>query len=165
MTLNVISPFTGAASQVIDGLTAASSTETDKSNALIDLINTFITDKYTLTITVEEDAETASTHTVGDTFDFYQYSLISGSSHTFEWVGSGVNINTALPAQGGVPIPANEVIEANGGRVYYTATNQKGDFSIGADLVIDRNTGTITGNTFDRSLFAVLTPYILALEG
>ena len=165
ITLSPLSPFQGDQSQVVSGLTAASITEQSKAESLIDLINSFITDKYTVTVTTEEDAATASTYTVGDTFEFYQYSLISGSSHTFEWVGSGVNINTALPAQGGVPIPANEVVEVNGGRVYYTATNQKGDFSIGADLVIDRNTGTITGNTFDRSLFAVLTPYILALEG
>jgi hypothetical protein len=50
------------------------------------------------------------------------------------------------------------------GKVYFTSTDHKGDFRIGGDLLINRESGTITGTTFDRSLFAVLTPYILALE-
>jgi hypothetical protein len=49
--------------------------------------------------------------------------------------------------------------------VNFTSTDHKGDFRIGGDLVINRQSGTIEGATFDRSLFAVLTPYILALEG
>ena len=70
-----------------------------------------------------------------------------------------------MPQAGGVPIEANEVIEENGGKVYFTSTDQKGNFKIGGDLTIDRGLGTITGVTFDKSLFAVMTPYILALEG
>jgi len=31
-------------------------------------------------------------------------------------------------------------------------------------LLINASAGIIQGTTFDRSLFAVLTPYILALE-
>jgi hypothetical protein len=50
------------------------------------------------------------------------------------------------------------------GLVFFTSTDHKGDFRIGSDLVIDREKGRIQGVTFDRSLFAVLTPYILALE-
>jgi len=30
-------------------------------------------------------------------------------------------------------------------------------------LIINRNLGTITGRTFTKSLFAVMTPYILAI--
>lgn len=97
---------------------------------------------------------------------FYQRSLISASSHTFEYLGSGTNLATALPQAGGVPIQENEVVddEDGAGQVYFTSTDQLGDFRIGGELVINRSTGTITGTTFDRSLFAVLTPYILALE-
>jgi hypothetical protein len=102
----------------------------------------------------------------GVTTNFYQRSLISASGHTFEYLGSGTNLATALPQAGGVPIQANEVVEdADGqGQVYFTSTDQQGDFRIGGELTINRATGTITGTTFDRSLFAVLTPYILALE-
>jgi len=97
---------------------------------------------------------------------FYQRSLITASSHTFEYLGSGTNLATALPQAGGVPIQANEIVddEDGAGQVYFTSTDQLGDFRIGGELVINRSTGTITGTTFDRSLFAVLTPYILALE-
>jgi hypothetical protein len=96
---------------------------------------------------------------------FYQRSLITASGHTFEYVGSGTTLATALPQAGGVPIQANEVVYSNGGKVFFTSTDHFGDFRIGEDLTFNRATGTITGRTFDRSLFAVLTPYILALEG
>ena len=96
---------------------------------------------------------------------FYQRSLITSSGHTFEYVGSGTNLTTALPQAGGMPVQQNEVVYSNGGRVFYSSTDHFGDFRIGENLVFNRATGTITGRTFDRSLFAVLTPYILALEG
>jgi hypothetical protein len=99
------------------------------------------------------------------TAKFYQQSLITASGHTFEYVGSGNNLATALPQTGGIPIQINEIVEENGGRIFYTSTDQKGDFRIGGDLLISRSDGTITGTTFDKSLFAVLTPYILAIEG
>lgn len=97
--------------------------------------------------------------------NFYQRSLISASGHTFEYVGSGNNLATALPQNGGIPVQENEVVEDTGGKVFFTSTDQKGDFRIGGDLLISRTDGTITGTTFDKSLFAVLTPYILAIEG
>jgi hypothetical protein len=95
---------------------------------------------------------------------FYQSSRITAAGHTFEYAGSGTNLTTALPQAGGIPNQALEVIEEGGGQVYRTSTDQLGDFRIGNDLVINRGTGDITGVAFDRSLFAVLTPYILALE-
>lgn len=95
---------------------------------------------------------------------FYKRSFISASGHTFEYVGSGTNLATALPQAGGVPIQTNEVTSINGGKVFYTSTDQKGDFRIGADLTFNRATGTITGRTFNKSLFAVMTPYILAIS-
>jgi hypothetical protein len=97
--------------------------------------------------------------------DFRQISLISASSQTFEYVGTGTNILTSTPRLGGVPIQANEIYQTNGGRVNYTSTDQFGDFRIGDGLLISEEAGVIEGETFDKSLFAVLTPYILALEG
>jgi len=95
----------------------------------------------------------------------YAVSTVSASAHTMEYVGSGTNPATALPQYGGIPIPANEIVETDGGRVNFTSTDQKGDFRIGPGLTINRATGTIEGVDFDRSLFAVLTPYILSIEG
>ena len=96
---------------------------------------------------------------------FHQGSYISSSGHTFEYVGSGTTIATALPYLGGVPIQENEVTELRGGKVYFTSTDQLGDFRIGTGLVINRVDGTITGRTFNKALFAVMTPYLLAIEG
>ena len=96
---------------------------------------------------------------------FVQRSTINASSHTFEYIGTGNSLVTALPQAGGVPVQANEVIQTNGGEVVYTSTDQRGDFRVGDQLTINSVQGTITGEAFDKSLFAVLTPYILAIEG
>jgi hypothetical protein len=96
---------------------------------------------------------------------FYIRSAINASSHTFEWVGTGNTLANALPATGAMPVQANEVRQLNGGSVVYTSTDQRGDFRIGNQLTINGATGTITGEAFDKALFAVLTPYVLALEG
>jgi hypothetical protein len=99
------------------------------------------------------------------TVSFHQPSYISASGHTFEYVGSGINLATALPFAGGKPIQENEIVENRGGAVYYTSTDHLGDFRIGNELLFQRATGTINGRTFNKSLFAVMTPYILSLEG
>ena len=82
-----------------------------------------------------------------------------------EYVGSGTDIGKCIPARGGVPIQANEVVETNGGRVAFTSTDHLGNFRIGLDLQINQNTGTLSGRTFTKSLYAIMTPFILAIEG
>ena len=96
---------------------------------------------------------------------FHQPSYISALGYTFEYIGSGTVLAQALPYAGGVPIQANEVTEEKGGRVYFTSTDQQGDFRIGDNLVFNRVDGTISGRTFTKALFATMTPYILAIEG
>jgi hypothetical protein len=86
------------------------------------------------------------------------------SNHTFEYCGSGIDLVNARPQFGGIPNQLNEIIEENGGQVFFTSTDQKGDFRIGTDLKVDRGSGTIEGLAFEKSLFAIMTPYILALE-
>ena len=140
--------------------TAATSAETTKVRNLVDIVANIVENAYTSTVTLEESAGVILDNT---TVTFHQFSLITSSGHTFEWIGAGTNVNTALPYLGGTPLTENQVIETNGGKVYFTGTDQRGDFRIGNDLVINRNTGTITGRTFNRSLFAVMTPYILAI--
>lgn len=115
------------------------------------------------TITLLERVRTVVPN--GTSATFRPVSFISASGQTFEYVGSGTSLTTALPAAGGVPVQANEVVELSGGKVFFTSTDQFGDFRIGGELNIERGTGTITGRAFDRSLFATLTPYILAIEG
>jgi hypothetical protein len=96
--------------------------------------------------------------------EFYNRSAIIASAHTFEYVGAGTNPATALPQYGGIPLEAQEVIQTNGGVVTFTSTDQKGNFKVGQGFTINQATGTITGNDFYKSLFAEMTPYILALS-
>ena len=102
---------------------------------------------------------------VGSTAPFFKQSRVLASGHSFEYIGSGTNINAALPAQGGVPIQDNEVDMRNGGLVVYTSTDQSGNFRIGEGVQIDQQTGTISGRFYSKSLFSTMTPFILALGG
>ena len=95
---------------------------------------------------------------------FVRLSRIITSSHSFEYIGAGTDINTSNPFQGGKPIPENEVIAINGGQVPFTSTDQKGNFRIGDGLTIDQTTSTIRGRDFNRAIQAQLTPLILALR-
>ena len=96
--------------------------------------------------------------------DFSRLSRIITSSHSFEYVGAGTDLNKANPFQGGEPIPENEIVAINGGQVPFTSTDQKGNFRIGEGLTIDQTTSTIRGRDFNRAIQAQLTPLILALR-
>jgi hypothetical protein len=120
-------------------------------------------DGLTYEVTIQENYINILTDNT--TVRFYQRSAIIASAHTFEYVGAGTNPATALPQYGGIPIEANEVVAINGGRVTFTGTDHKGNFKIGTNLTINQTTGSITGDSFTRSMFAMMTPYILALEG
>ena len=97
--------------------------------------------------------------------EFLRISRIITSSHSFEYVGAGTDINRANPFQGGEPIPENEIVAINGGQVPFTSTDQKGNFRIGSGLEINQTTSTISGRDFNRAIQANLTPLILALGG
>lgn len=99
----------------------------------------------------------------GTEVSFYVRSSIIASAHTFEYVGAGIDPATALPQYGGIPIPENEVIQTNGGIITFTSTDQKGNFKVGQGFTINQATGTITGDYYYQSLFAQMTPFILAL--
>lgn len=101
-----------------------------------------------------------------DAVTFHQRSALSSSGHTFEWIGTGTDVRTALPYRGGIPVQVDEVIQDSNraGLCFVTSTDQKGDFRVGEDFLIQRSTGTIEGDAFDRSLFARITPFSLALE-
>ena len=92
-------------------------------------------------------------------------SALTASSICFEHVGAGNDINKAKPALGGVVIPQNQVVKKNGGQLVYTSTDQSGNFRIGDGVVVNQQTGTITGTFYSKSLFSSLTPFILALGG
>lgn len=100
----------------------------------------------------------------GGTVNFYIKSQITSSSHTFEYIGSGNVLSRALPSLGGVGNPDKEAVALNGGSVYFTSTNNNGDFKVGTGFTIVQENGTIEGRTFQRSILALVTPLTLALE-
>jgi hypothetical protein len=102
---------------------------------------------------------------VGTTVPFFKQSRVLASGHSLEYIGTGVTIATALPQNGGVPIQANETDSRNGGLVVYTSTDHSGNFRIGDGVVINQQTGTISGRFYSKSLFSTMTPFILALGG
>jgi len=121
-------------------------------------------DNITDTVSIAIQENLPYNPSVGDTVNFWRVSRIIANSHCMEYVGSGTDINTAIPFTGGTAIQANEVIQINGGRVAVTSTDQLGDFRVGEDLVINQNTGTISGQAFRKSILAIVIPYILALS-
>jgi hypothetical protein len=100
----------------------------------------------------------------GSTVNFYQRSYISASGYLFEYVGAGTNYG-ALPQRGVAdPVQAKETVQLNSGKVFFTSTDQNGDFRIGPGLVISQATGVLSGRTFVQSLYANMTPFILAIS-
>lgn len=99
-----------------------------------------------------------------DPFTLQRISRILTSSHSFEYVGTGTNINTALPFQGAVPIKENEIVALDGAQIPFTSTDQKGNFDIGEGIQIDQTTSTIRGRDFSKAIQTEVTPLILALR-
>lgn len=100
----------------------------------------------------------------GVSIEMFRISRILTSGHSFEYIGSGTDINISTPQKGGVPIKANEVVAINGAQIPYTSTDQAGNFNIGGGIQISQTTASISGRDFNRSIQAQVTPLILALS-
>lgn len=100
----------------------------------------------------------------GSVFRFFQPSTIVSSSHTFEYIGGGTEILSALPEGGAEFFPEQETVALNGGRVATTSSDQGGNFRIGDGIFINNARGTIEGEDFERSLFNIMSPFIIALS-
>ena len=117
----------------------------------------------TSTVTVQERISTPVANNTA--VNFYQRSYIAAAGHAFEYVGTGTNLANASPFAGGITNANNQAISSNGGIVNYTSTDQFGNFNINNNLSINGINATIEGDAFQRSLFGLMTPYILAIEG
>ena len=102
---------------------------------------------------------------IGTEVPFFKQSRVLATGQSLEYIGSGTEISRALPSTGGVPIQENETDSRDGGLVVFTSTDQSGNFRIGDGVVINQQTGTISGTFYSKSLFSTLTPFILALGG
>ena len=115
-------------------------------------------------VSLEDQVRDPALFQDGITVNFYQRSYMSALGYTLEYVGAGITYG-ALPQVGlADPVQSKETVQLNNGKVFFTSTDQNGDFRIGPELVISQATGTLRGRTFSKSLFAEMTPFILAVE-
>jgi hypothetical protein len=141
---------------------AATNGEVNAIASLFDAFTDIVSNGYISVVTL--DATFKSSVDDNTYATFHQVSQITTTGHTLEWVGTGIDVDSALPYNGGVPIEANEIVSIDGGFINFTSTDQKGDFKIGPELTIKRDSGSIVGRAFNKSLLGVITPYILALN-
>jgi len=99
-----------------------------------------------------------------DDIEMRRISRILTSGHSFEYIGTGTDINTSTPLKGAVPIKENEIVALDGAQIPYTSTDQKGNFNIGEGIRVDQTTATIRGRDFSKAIQAEVTPLILALR-
>ena len=102
--------------------------------------------KFTLSPSLRNEYNLA--HNTGVTLrENYSQCRITG--HDFLDIGTGNFNETNYPDlyAGGAffeAVPANEVLEANGGRVFYTSTDQDGNFRAGELFAVNQATGIVT---------------------
>jgi hypothetical protein len=83
-----------------------------------------------------------------------KYSQIRLTGHDFLSVGTGGIVTTNYPNEPLTqPSQSNEVVESYPGRVFYTSTDQDGNFRVGAYFKVDQGTGraTLNASAFDLS--------------
>lgn len=83
-----------------------------------------------------------------------RYSQCRISNHDFLDIGTGNFTQTNYPtlySQNYISYPENEVQELNGGRVFYSSTDQSGNFRVGELFAVEQATGivTISADFFD----------------
>ena len=76
-----------------------------------------------------------------------RYSQVRLTGHDFLDIGTGNQANTNYPGLPVTdPIPANETVLLAGGRVFWTSTDQDGNFRVGGLFNVEQSTGTATLN-------------------
>jgi hypothetical protein len=120
--------------------------------------------KYRITLNSNVTAPLTAAISEPKYIEFYLRSQIASSSHAFEYIGTGTILEDAVPSLGGKPDNNIEAVYADDGIVYYTSTNEDGDFKVGNGFSIVQSLGRIRGRSFDRSILALVTPLVLALE-
>jgi len=156
-----VTPPTITISAPSSGTTATATAVLKPSYFIVESAFEVATDEYDVTFSNEVPIAL----TTGSVGYFFKQSRLLASGQSFQYIGSGTSINTALPQTGGIPIPGNEAVSKDGGLVIYTSTNESGNFNIGDGVSIDQATGTVSGQSYSQSLLAQVTPYIIALGG
>jgi hypothetical protein len=76
-----------------------------------------------------------------------RYSQVRLTGHDFLDIGTGNFANTNYPGTPVTPaVPTYETVTGGGGRVFYTTTDQDGNFRVGGLFNVEQSTGTATLN-------------------
>jgi hypothetical protein len=76
-----------------------------------------------------------------------RFSQVRLTGHDFLDIGTGNQVETnypGIPSQD--PVPGNETVQSNGGRIFWTSTDQDGNFRVGGLFNVEQATGTATLN-------------------
>jgi len=119
---------------------------------------------YRLTLERNVQAPLTASQTNPKYVEFYLRSQIASSSHAFEYIGTGIELEKSVPALGGKVNNDNEAVYSDNGIVYYSSTNERGDFKVGGGFTIKQEKGTVEGVDFNKSILALVTPLILSLD-
>ena len=103
---------------------------------------------YTCFLQVSPDMKRFSVPDQGDTVETrIRYSQVRLTGHDFLDIGTGNFTETnypGLPTQD--PVQSQETAESNGGRVFFTTTDQDGNFRVGNLFAVEQSTGVATLN-------------------
>jgi hypothetical protein len=97
-----------------------------------------------------------------------QYSQARLTGHDFLNIGTGGFVSSNYPDNPIYnPIQANETVESGGGRVFFTSTDQDGNFRVGDLFTIQQSTGvaTLNADAFNIAGLNELTLGAVALGG
>jgi len=97
-----------------------------------------------------------------------RYSQVRLTGHDFLDIGTGNFAETNYPGTPTQPaIQANETVDNNGGRVFYTSTDQDGNFRVGELFTIEQSTGiaTLNADAFNIAGLSELTLGNITLGG
>ena len=74
-----------------------------------------------------------------------RYSQVRLTGHDFLDIGTGNFANTNYPGIPLIaPVPASETVQGGGGRVFFTSTDQDGNFRVGDLFSVEQSTGVAT---------------------
>jgi len=115
---------------------------------LVNVTQLLGTGPYTARLQVSPPIEIFETAPHEDPLEIrIRYSQVRLTGHDFLDIGTGNFSNTNYPGLPlSDPIPDNETVESNGGRVFYTSTDQDGNFRVGGLFTVEQSTGTATLN-------------------
>ena len=124
---------------------------------------------YTALLQVSPDVKVSEAPEHGESIEMrIRYSQVRLTGHDFLDIGTGNQTNTNYPGLPIIdPIPANETVESNGGRVFFTSTDQDGNFRVGDLFSVEQATGiaTLNADAFNISGLQELQLGDLALGG